>query len=125
MLNTNITPTVNGVFSVKPTETQLMAANANGGLKKAFDLGMDLYNWNQDLKSAKMLEENEANLKADAEAEASQQSEIEKLQAELAELQAQKAAMEEEDAGNAQASAELEAMMMQQFKPLFNFNWRE
>lgn len=125
MLNTNITPTVNGVFSVKPTETQLMAANANGGLKKAFDLGMDLYNWNQDLKSAKMLEENEANLKADAEAEASQKSEIEKLQAELAELQAQKAAMEEEDAGNAQASAELEAMMMQQFKPLFNFNWRE
>lgn len=38
MLNTNITPTVNGVFSVKPTETQLMAANANGDLKKVFDL---------------------------------------------------------------------------------------
>lgn len=93
MLNTNITPTVNGVFSVKPTETQLMAANANGDLKKVFDLGMDLYNWNQDLKSAKMLEEDARNAQADAE--------IEKLLAELSELQAQKAAMEEEDARNA------------------------
>lgn len=125
MLNTNITPTVNGVFSVKPTETQLMAANANGDLKKVFDLGMDLYNWNQDLKSAKMLEEDARNAQADAEAEASQKSEIEKLLAELSELQAQKAAIEEEDARNAQAEAELEAMMMQQFKPLFNLNWRE
>lgn len=86
---------------------------------------MDLYNWNQDLKSAKMLEEDARNAQADAEAEASQKSEIEKLLAELSELQAQKAAMEEEDARNAQAEAELEAMMMQQFKPLFNLNWRE
>lgn len=101
MLNTNITPTVGGVFSIKPTETQLMNANANGGLKKAFDFGMDLYNWKQDLNSANMLEENEENLKADEEAAAAQNSEMDDLKAQLAELKKQKAELEAQEQNEA------------------------
>ena len=95
--NANITPTVNGVFTVRDSARELSDATKDNAkaVQDAWNFYTKFSDWRRSNKSADMLERNDKNVKADQEAEAERnnklaglQAEREKLSKELKELKA-------------------------------------
>lgn len=95
--NANITPTVNGVFTVRDSARELSDATKDNAkaVQDAWNFYTKFSDWRRSNKSADMLEQNDENVKADKEAEdarnkklAGLKSEREKLSKELEELKA-------------------------------------
>lgn len=82
--NANITPTVNGVFTVRDSARELSDATKDNAaaVQKAWDFYTKLSDWRRSNKSADMLEQNDKNVKADQEAEAERNKKLEGLKAE-------------------------------------------
>lgn len=95
--NANITPTVNGVFTVRDSARELSDATKDNAkaVQDAWNFYTKFSDWRRSNKSADMLEQNDENVKADKEAEDARnkklkglKSEREKLSKELEELKA-------------------------------------
>lgn len=95
--NANITPSVNGVFTVRDSARELSDATEDNteAIQNAWDFYTKFSDWRRSNKSADMLERNDENVKADQEAEAERnkklaglKSEREKLSKELEVLKA-------------------------------------
>lgn len=95
--NANITPTVNGVFTVRDSARELSDATKDNAkaVQDAWNFYTKFSDWRRSNKSADMLEQNDENVKADKKAEderskklAGLKSEREKLSKELEELKA-------------------------------------
>lgn len=95
--NANITPTVNGVFTVRDSARELSDATKDNvkAIQDAWNFYTRLSDWRRSDKSADMLEQNDENVKADQEAENERgkkltglKAEREKLSKELEELKA-------------------------------------
>lgn len=95
--NANITPTVNGVFTVRDSARELSDATKDNAkaVQDAWNFYTKFSDWRRSNKSADMLEQNDENVKADKEAEDTRskkleglKSEREKLSKELEELKA-------------------------------------
>lgn len=86
--NANITPTVNGVFTVRDSARELSDATKDNtkALQNAWDFYTKLSDWRRSNKSADMLERNDENVKADREAEAERNKKLEGLKAEREKL---------------------------------------
>lgn len=86
--NANITPTVNGVFTVRDSARELSDATEDNAkaIQNAWDFYTKFSDWRRSNKSADMLEQNDKNVKADQEAEAERNKKLEGLKAERAKL---------------------------------------
>lgn len=86
--NANITPTVNGVFTVRDSARELSDATKDNtkALQNAWDFYTKFSDWRRSNKSADMLERNDKNVKADLEAEDARNKKLEGLKAERAKL---------------------------------------
>lgn len=86
--NANITPTVNGVFTVRDSARELSDATKDNtkALQNAWDFYTKFSDWIRSNKSAGMLEQNDKNVKADQEAEDARSKKLEGLKAERAKL---------------------------------------
>lgn len=86
--NANITPTVNGVFTVRDSARELSDATKDNtkALQNAWDFYTKLSDWRRSNRSADMLEQNDENVKADREAEAERSKKLAGLKAERAKL---------------------------------------
>lgn len=84
--NANITPTVNGVFTVRDSARELSDATKDNAkaIQNAWDFYTKLSDWRRSNKSADMLEQNDENVKADQEAEAERNKKLAGLKAERA-----------------------------------------
>lgn len=95
--NANITPTVNGVFTVRDSARELSDATKDNAkaVQDAWNFYTKFSDWRRSNKSADMLEQNDKNVKDDKDAEDARnkkleglKSEREKLSKELEELKA-------------------------------------
>lgn len=86
--NANITPTVNGVFTVRDSARELSDATKDNAkaIQNAWDFYTKLSDWRRSNKSADMLEQNDENVKADKEAEAERNKKLAGLKAERSRL---------------------------------------
>ena len=86
--NANITPTVNGVFTVRDSARELSDATKDNtkALQNAWDFYTKFSDWSRSNKSADMLEQNDKNVRADQEAEAERNKKLEGLKAEREKL---------------------------------------
>lgn len=147
--NANITPTVNGVFTVRDSARELSDATKDNAkaVQDAWNFYTKFSDWRRSNKSADMLEQNDENVKADKEAEdarskklAGLKSEREKLSKELEELKARldypTTEQVEENVENMPADEQERYLMMNGMKnpmltdrlpkeevPEFVFNW--
>lgn len=147
--NANITPTINGVFTVRDSARELSDATKDNAkaVQDAWNFYTKFSDWRRSNKSADMLEQNDENVKADKEAEdarnkklAGLKSEREKLSKELEELKARldypTTEQVEENVENMPADEQERYLMMNGMKnpmltdrlpkeevPEFVFNW--
>lgn len=147
--NANITPTVNGVFTVRDSARELSDATKDNAkaVQDAWNFYTKFSDWRRSNKSADMLEQNDENVKADKEAEDKRskkleglKSEREKLSKELEELKARldypTTEQVEENVENMPADEQERYLMMNGMKnpmltdrlpkeevPEFVFNW--
>lgn len=147
--NANITPTVNGVFTVRDSARELSDATKDNAkaVQDAWNFYTKFSDWRRSNKSADMLEQNDENVKADKEAEDARnkkleglKSEREKLSKELEELKARldypTTEQVEENVENMPADEQERYLMMNGMKnpiltdrlpkeevPEFVFNW--
>lgn len=147
--NANITPTVNGVFTVRDSARELSDATKDNAkaVQDAWNFYTKFSDWRRSNKSADMLEQNDENVKADKKAEderskklAGLKSEREKLSKELEELKARldypTTEQVEENVENMPADEQERYLMMNGMKnpmltdrlpkeevPEFVFNW--
>lgn len=147
--NANITPTVNGVFTVRDSARELSDATKDNAkaVQDAWNFYTKFSDWRRSNKSADMLEQNDENVKADKEAEDARnkkleglKSEREKLSKELEELKARldypTTEQVEENVENMSADEQERYLMMNGMKnpmltdrlpkeevPEFVFNW--
>lgn len=86
--NANITPTVDGVFTVRDSARDLSGATKDNAkaVQDAWNFYTKFSDWRRSNKSADMLEQNDENVKADQEAEAERSKKLEGLKAERAKL---------------------------------------
>ena len=86
--NANITPTVNGVFTVRDSARELSDATKDNAeaIQNVWDFYTKLSDWRRSNKSADMLERNDENVKTDQEAEAERNKKLAGLKAERAKL---------------------------------------
>lgn len=86
--NANITPTVNGVFTVRDSARELSDATKDNAkaVQDAWNFYTKFSDWRRSNKSADMLEQNDENVKADKEAEDARNKKLEGLKSERAKL---------------------------------------
>lgn len=86
--NANITPTVNGVFTVRDSARELSDATKDNAkaVQDAWNFYTKFSDWRRSNKSADMLEQNDENVKADKKAEDARNKKLEGLKSERAKL---------------------------------------
>ena len=86
--NANITPTVNGVFTVRDSARELSDATKDNAkaVQDAWNFYTKFSDWRRSNKSADKLEQNDENVMADKEAEDSRNKKLECLKSERAKL---------------------------------------